>query len=75
MNHTENLINILVRKSKLSRIKIDQLLENKIKKIGAKYLSLQGSVFLVASDLKITLHDVRSITKDKDKIIIEVNNK
>ena len=55
MSEYEDLIGILVKKSKVSREEIEKLIALKKEKIGAGYLTNQGALFLIASDLGILL--------------------
>jgi len=51
------LKNLLEQKPDLSRSKVEELIQQKKEKIGAGYLTDQGALFLIASDLGIPLSE------------------
>lgn len=55
MSEYEEFIGILEKKSQVLREEIEKLVALKRKKIGAGYLTNQGALFLIASDLGISL--------------------
>lgn len=58
MSEFESLLNkLLEQKPELSRSDLQQMIEKKKEKIGAGYLTDQGALFLIASDLGISLNE------------------
>ena len=58
MSEFENLFNkLLDQKPELSKIEIEERIQQKKDKIGAGYLTDQGALFLIASDLGISLSE------------------
>lgn len=58
MSEFEGLINkLLEQRPDLSREEIEQKIKQKKEKIGAGYLTDQGAIFLIASDMGITLSE------------------
>ena len=56
MSEFEEIIeNILKQKPELTRENLEELIDQKTQKIGAGYLTNQGALFLIASDLGISL--------------------
>ena len=56
MSEFEEIIeNILKQKPELTRENLEELIDQKTQKIGAGYLTDQGALFLIASDLGISL--------------------
>lgn len=55
MSEYEEFIGMLEKKSKISREEIEKLVALKRDRIGAGYLTNQGALFLIASDLGISL--------------------
>jgi len=51
------LIKLLEQKPELSRSDIQEMIEKKKEKIGAGYLTDQGALFLIASDLGVSLNE------------------
>lgn len=59
MTEYEDLINILLDNSELNKKEIKKLINEKKEKVGAGYLTDQGALFLLASDLGINLsHEI-----------------
>lgn len=58
MSEFESLLsNLLEQKSDLSREKVEEMIQQKKEKIGAGYLTDQGALFLIASDLGLSLSE------------------
>jgi len=58
LSEFESLLNkLLEQKPELSRSDIQEMIEKKKEKIGAGYLTDQGALFLIASDLGISLNE------------------
>ncbi|MEE8181213.1 MAG: single-stranded DNA-binding protein, partial [Nitrosopumilaceae archaeon] len=58
MSEFETLINkLLDLKPEFSRSDIEEMIKQKKDKIGAGYLTDQGALFLIASDLEVALSE------------------
>ena len=58
MSEFESLLsNLLEQKPDLSRSKVEEMIQQKKEKIGAGYLTGQGALFLIASDLGLSLSE------------------
>ncbi|MFZ0184517.1 MAG: single-stranded DNA-binding protein [Nitrosotalea sp.] len=58
MSEFDSLLSkLLEQKPDLSRIQIEEMIQKKKEKIGAGYLTDQGALFLIASDLGVSLNE------------------
>ncbi len=58
MSEFDSLLNkLLEQKPDLSRVQIEEMIQKKKEKIGAGYLTDQGALFLIASDLGVSLNE------------------
>ncbi|MEX0910635.1 MAG: single-stranded DNA-binding protein, partial [Nitrosopumilaceae archaeon] len=58
MSEFDSLLNkLLEQKPELSRSDIQEMINKKKEKIGAGYLTDQGALFLIASDLGVSLNE------------------
>lgn len=64
--YEELLSKLLAQKQDLTREEIERLVREKKDKIGAGYLTDQGAIFLIASDLGITLEAPKTEMEIKD---------
>lgn len=71
MSEYKSLINRLIHRSKLDRKEIEKIVEQKKEAIGAGYLTNQGALFLIASDLGISLTDDSEDKRPMEDIYIE----
>lgn len=55
--YEELISKLLEQKPDLTKEKIEQLIQEKKEKIGAGYLTDQGAVFLIASDMSVTISE------------------
>ena len=58
MSEFDSLLNkLLEQKPDITKAQIDELIQRKKEKIGAGYLTDQGALFLIASDLGVSLSE------------------